>query len=224
VPGADPRDGAAQGEGEAARDETRGAPDDDLAAAHQAAPRTNATAPDDDLAAAREAARRDFAREEAEAAAARDAKAQARATPRADGSAELRRGYARGRARDEAIRAQLTPLAPDERPLGLVLAFVLVLVVCAANAILAVTHEDYLYAALFVVGGVALAAGLWARVYAVVLLVEALLALAIIFAILALLFAQTWLVAAAIAGVVIVCSPVFWLLIRVMARMQVPRA
>ena len=63
----------------------------------------------------------------------------------------------------------------------------------------------------------------WARIYAVVLLVEALLALAIIFAILALLFAQTWLVAAAIAGVVIACSPVFWLLIRVMARMQVPR-
>jgi len=235
VPGTDPRDEAAQGEGEAARDETRRPPAGDLGAAHEAAPRTDATAPGDDLpaprepapgdglAAAREAARRDFAREEAEAAAARDAAAQARATRREDDSAELRRGYARGRARDEAIRAQLAPLGPGERPLGLMLAFVLVLVVCAANAILAVTHEDYLYAVLFAVGGVALAAGLWARVYAVVLLVEALLALAIIFAILALLFAQTWLVAAAIAGVVIVCSPVFWLLIRVMARMQVPR-
>jgi len=200
VPDADPREEAAPGEG------------DERAAA--------GATPADDLAAAREAARRDFEREQAEAAA---AKTRSRSARREDPSAEMRRGYARGRARDEAIRAQLTPLAPGERPLGLVLAFVVVLVVCGANAILAVTHEDYAYAALFAVGGVALAAGLWARIYAVVLLVEALLALAIIFAILALLFAQTWLVAAAIVGVVVVCSPVFWLLIRVMARMQVPR-
>ncbi|RKQ92272.1 hypothetical protein C8N24_2115 [Solirubrobacter pauli] len=180
------------------------------------------SAEDADLEAAREAARRDFAREQAEAEAARDTARREKAA-RQEPNAQMRRGYARGRARDEAIRAQLTPLGPDERPLGLKLAFALVLVVCGANAILAVTHEDYGYAALFAVGGVALAAGLWGRVYAVVLLVEALLALAIIFAILALLFAQTVLQAAAIAGVVIACSPVFWLLIRVMARMQVPR-
>jgi len=179
---------------------------------------------EDDLAAAREAARRDFAREEAEAEAASRENAEARAARRgAPSGSGMQRGYARGRARDEAIRAQLTPLGPDERPLGLKLAFALVLVVCGANAILAVADEDYLYAALFAVGGVALAAGLWARIYAVVLLTEALLALAIIFAILALLFASTWLGAAAIVAVVAICSPVFWLLIRVMARLQVPR-
>lgn len=161
----------------------------------------------DDLAAAREAARRDFEREQAEARA----------------QTGMRRGYARGRAKDEAIRAQLTPLGPDERPLGLLLAIVVVLLICGANAIIAAADEHYAYAALFAIGGIALAAGLWARIYAVVLLVEALLALAIIFAILALLLATTALAALACIAVVVISAPVFWLLIRVMARLQVPR-
>jgi hypothetical protein len=204
--------------------------EEDAPLAREAAPAGGRSADDEaaGLAAAREQARLDFAREEAEAAAAGEAagreKAEARAARRgAPAASGMRRGYARGRARDEAIRAQLTPLGPDERPLGLLLAFALVLVVCGANAILAVVDEQYPEAALFVVGGAALAAGLWARLYAAVLLTQALLALAIIFAILALLFASTWLVAAAIVAVVAICSPVFWLLIRVMARLQVPR-
>ncbi|MDA0181846.1 hypothetical protein OJ997_16200 [Solirubrobacter phytolaccae] len=168
---------------------------------------------EDDLAAAREAARQDFAREQAEAG-----RAQA-----GDRNAGMRRGYARGRARDDAIRAQLTPLAPGERPLGLKLAVVVVLLICGANAIIAATDEHYLYAALFAVGGIALAAGLWARIYPVVLLVEALLGLAIIFAILALMLATTLLAALACIAVVVISAPVFWLLIRVMARLQVPR-
>jgi hypothetical protein len=136
----------------------------------------------------------------------------------------MRRGYARGRARDEAIRAQLTPLGPDERPLGLVLAVVVVVLICGANAIIAATDDHTAYAALFALGGAGLAAGLWARIYPVVLLVEALLALAIIFAILALMLATTLLAVLACIAVVLISAPVFWLLIRVMARMQVPRA
>jgi hypothetical protein len=156
----------------------------------------SAPEPEDDLAGAREAARRDVAME---------------------------RGYARGRARDEAIRAQLTPLGPDERPLGLLLAIVVVVLICGANAILAATEAHYAYAAVFALGGAALAVGLWLKVYVVVVLVEALLALAIIFAALSLLLAPTLLAAAAALAVIALSGPVFWLLIRVMARLQVPR-
>lgn len=154
------------------------------------------------LAAAREQARRDFEAEQ---------------------QSNLRRGYARGKARDDAIRAQLTPLGPDERPLGLLLAIAVVVVICGANAVLAVVDEHYPYAAAFAIGGTFLAAGLWQRIYGVVVLVEALLALAIVFAVLALLFAGSLLAAAASIGVVVVSGPVFWLLIRVMARLQVPQ-
>lgn len=174
-----------------------------------AAPRDEAAG----LEAAREAARRDYAREQAEAANGR----------RGAADANMRRGYARGRARDEAIRAQLTPLGPDERPLGLILAIVVVIVICGANAILAVIDAHYPYAAVFAIGGAALAAGLWARIYPVVVLVEALLALAIVFAALSLMFATTFLAALAGIAVIAISSPVFWLLIRVMARMQVPK-
>ncbi|MDA0171771.1 hypothetical protein OJ998_21905 [Solirubrobacter taibaiensis] len=169
------------------------------------------------LAAAREQARRDFAAEQKTTR--RDTAAERAAAKEAG----MRRGYARGRARDEAIRAQLTPLGPDERPLGLVLAVVVVLLICGANAILAATEEHYLYAAVFAIGGLALAGGLWARIYAVVVLVEALLALAIVFAALSLLFASTVLAAVAALAVIAISGPVFWLLIRVMARLQVPQ-
>ena len=53
-------------------------------------------------------------------------------------------------------------------------------------------------------------------------LVEALLALAIVFAALSLLFAGTVLAATAALAVMAICGPVFWLLIRVMARLKVP--
>ena len=76
---------------------------------------------------------------------------------------------------------------------------------------------------MFAIGGLALAGGLWARIYAVVVLVEALLALAIVFAALSLLFAGTILAAVASLAVIAISGPVFWLLIRVMARLQVPQ-
>jgi hypothetical protein len=68
-----------------------------------------------------------------------------------------------------------------------------------------------------------IAAGMWARIYLVLLLFQALLAFTIIIAVLSLAVAGN--VAALVIAVVLIvlCSPVFWLLIRVMARLQVPR-
>ena len=63
----------------------------------------------------------------------------------------------------------------------------------------------------------------WARIYLAVVLVEALLGIGINFAAIALLFAGTVAQAAFAVAVILLCSPVFWLLVRVMARLQVPR-
>ena len=50
-------------------------------------------------------------------AAARRAERRPRPHPRPQPPADaMRRGYARGRARDDEIRANLEPLAPGERP------------------------------------------------------------------------------------------------------------
>jgi len=65
-------------------------------------------------------------------------------------------------------------------------------------------------------------AGLWARKYAFIVIFEGLLALTLIFASLALIFASTLLQAVVTGGLVLLCAPVFWLLVRVMARLQVP--
>ena len=68
----------------------------------------------------------------------------------------------------------------------------------------------------------AAAAGLWARNYLAVLAFEALLAVGIIYAALSLLLASSLLGLLLGIGVIAVCSPIFWLLVRVMARLQVP--
>jgi hypothetical protein len=138
----------------------------------------------------------------------------------------MARGYARSRERDDAIRAQLQPLGPDERPLGIKLAVALALFIAAANLVAAAAGaggESPALGVAFAVGMGALAAGLWARIYVVILLFQALLAISIIVSTLSLAFASNVLGALLALAVIGACSPVFWLLIRVMARLQVPR-
>jgi len=45
------------------------------------------------------------------------------------------RGYARGRAKDEAARAALKPLAPGERPTAVTVGAIAALAIAAANVI-----------------------------------------------------------------------------------------
>jgi hypothetical protein len=68
----------------------------------------------------------------------------------------------------------------------------------------------------------ALAAGMWRRIYLVLLLFQALLAISIIVSALSLAFASNVLGVLLALALIGACSPVFWLLIRVMARLQVP--
>jgi hypothetical protein len=132
----------------------------------------------------------------------------------------------RGAERDAETRAQLTPLAPGERPLGLKLAAALALLIAIANLVGVVVGAGDQPAALglvFAAVMLAAAAGLWARNYLAVLAFQALLAVGIIYAALSLLLASTVLGLVLGLAVIVICSPIFWLLVRVMARLQVPR-
>jgi hypothetical protein len=133
--------------------------------------------------------------------------------------------YSRSKARADAIRAQLEPLGPDERPLGLKLATALALFFALANlvgAAFGVGGESPALGIAFAVGMAAIAYGLWERSYAVILLFQALLAISIIVFTLSLAFAGNVLAVLLCVVGIGLCAPVFWLLIRVMARLQVP--
>jgi hypothetical protein len=131
----------------------------------------------------------------------------------------------RGAERDAATRAQLTPLAPGERPLGLKLGAALALLIALANLVGAATGVGDASPAVglgFAAVMLAAAAGLWARNYLAVLAFQALLAVGIIYAALSLLLASSLLGLLLGIAVIVICSPIFWLLVRVMARLQVP--
>jgi len=138
----------------------------------------------------------------------------------------MSRGYARSRARTEAIQAQLEPLGPDERPLGLKLAVGLALLIAVANLVGAAVGaggESPAIGVVFALFMGALALGMWQRRYVVLLLFQALLAITIIISTLSLAFARTATQAIVAVLLIALSAPVFWLLIRVMARLQVPR-
>ena len=132
----------------------------------------------------------------------------------------------RSEQRNAEARAQLTPLAPGERPLGIKLGAALAVVVALANlvgVIVGAGDEPAALGVAFAAVMLAAAAGLWARNYLAVLAFEALLAVGIIYAALSLLLASSLVGLLLGVGVIAVCSPIFWLLVRVMARLQVPR-
>ncbi len=149
--------------------------------------------------------------------------------PRAasDPSGRDLQGYARARARDEAIRASLRPLGPDERPLGLKLAVALALLIALANVVALAggwgSAGNRTPGIAFVVVLLVAAAGMWARRYWAVLGFELLLTVSMIYAALSLAFASNVAGALLSLGVLIVAAPVFWLLVRIMARLQLPR-
>jgi hypothetical protein len=149
--------------------------------------------------------------------------------PPAEGD-PMRRGYARGRARDEAIRAGLEPLAPGERPGVVTLAAVVAFVFAVANAAAALSGNDLSSAtgdpstataittALLVVAG----AGMLARQYWAVLGFETILGIQIVFFSLYLIGVQHWYDAIVPVVAIGLLGWLFWKLVRAMARLQMP--
>ena len=150
------------------------------------------------------------------------------AAPQPDRAA-LRRGYARSRERDDALRAQLAPLGPGERPAALKVAAAVAALLALANvaAMLAGVEVDgqrnspvgvVVFSGLMLVA----AAGMWQRRYWAVLGFQFLLGLAITFFALLALVAANLLALAVSAAVVILGGWLFWKLVRVLGRLQAP--
>jgi hypothetical protein len=138
------------------------------------------------------------------------------------------RGYARGRARDEAAREKLEPLAPDERPLAVTLAAILAALLGLANVVLVVAGYEVdsggstAGALIFAAVMAAAAIGMWQCRYWAVLGFEALLGIAIVFSALSLMVASNVTAVLLCVAIVAIASPLFWFLIRAMARIQLP--
>jgi hypothetical protein len=138
----------------------------------------------------------------------------------------MARGYARAREKDAAARESLVPLAPGERPWPIVVSAILAVLFAVGNValVLAGWDSDSSAAAPLVFAGVMLVAavGMWRLKYWAVLGWEVLLGVTFIGALLSLLRASNaW--GAILAVIVMALSgPLFYLLIRQMARIQMP--
>jgi hypothetical protein len=156
--------------------------------------------------------------------------APAPAPPPPPSDEQLRRGYARGRARDEAIRAGLEPLAPGERPGVVTFAAGVAFVFAAGNVITALTGNDIAGAsgdpvvttavttALLLMAGI----GMLARQYWAVLGFQTILGLQIVFLSLYLIGVQKWWQALVCIVAIGLMGWLFWKLVRPMARLQMP--
>ena len=138
------------------------------------------------------------------------------------------RGYARSRAKDDAARARLEPLAPGERPTAVTVGAVAAAVLCVANAIalaFGYNGEDAQLVAgsILITAVLALVAvGMWRARYWAVLGMQTLLALMIVFASLALVGAVSVWAAILIVLIIAAAGTLFWFLVKAMARIQMP--
>jgi hypothetical protein len=141
----------------------------------------------------------------------------------------MARGYARGRIKDEEARAKLQPLAPGERPLALTIAALVAALIAIGNVALVIagyeledgsspTGGALVFAAIMA----AAAIGMWQRRYWAVLGFEALLGIAIIFAAISLMVASNLVAVLLCLGIIAGAGPLFWFLVRAMARIQLP--
>jgi anti-sigma factor RsiW len=147
----------------------------------------------------------------------------------APGEDRMARGYARGRARDEAARAALKPLAPGERPRAVTVAAILAAALGLANVGLLVggyevedSGQSAIGVLIFAALMAAAAIGMWKCKYWAVLGFEALLGIAILFGAISLMVASNLVAVLLCVGIIAGASPLFWFLIRAMARIQLP--
>ncbi len=137
----------------------------------------------------------------------------------------------RGEARNELIREGLEPLGPGERPPALVAAAVVALLLALANIAMYAAGYDLrgdedpslvgvlLFSAILLVAAV----GLWTRRYWALLGFQCLLAITVVFAAASLAVASNLEAAVLCVTIIAAGGLLFWKLIRVMARVQMPR-
>jgi cation transport ATPase len=146
---------------------------------------------------------------------------------RRSGAAFAEARAAKTEAKNAAVRAQLEPLDPDERPLPVTIGAIVAVVLVAVQIPLyfAFDGEDrppittFLF---FTVLMLVMAWGMWQSRYWAVLGFQALLALAILVVALAMTVASNvWTVVLCLA-IVVPAGALFWFMIKALARIQMP--
>ena len=143
------------------------------------------------------------------------------------------RGYARSRAKDDAARAALKPLAPGERPTAVTVGAIAAVVLAAANVIAMIAGWNSLggdtdesraatFTILWSVILLVVAWGMWRSRYWAVLGMQTLLGITLILASLSLITANS--IGSVVILVVILAATgtLFWFLVKAMARIQMP--
>jgi hypothetical protein len=143
------------------------------------------------------------------------------------------RGYARSRAKNEAARAALKPLAPGERPTAVTVGAIVAALLGLANLVAVVAGwngaagEDDRARALagsILVAGLlfAVAWGMWHARYWAVLGMQTLLALTLIASALGLVTASSTWGAVLLVAILASAGTLFWFMVKAMARIQMP--
>jgi hypothetical protein len=143
------------------------------------------------------------------------------------------RGYARSRAKNEAARAALTPLAPGERPTAVTVGAIVAALLAAANLIAVVAGWDgaagsddrarAIAGSLLVTGLLCVVAwGMWRAKYWAVLGMQTLLALTLIAAALGLVTAENAAAMLVLVAIIAGAGTLFWSMVKAMARIQMP--
>ena len=143
------------------------------------------------------------------------------------------RGYARSRAKNEAARAALEPLAPGERPTAVTVGAIVAALLAAANLIAVVAGWDgaagsddrarAIAGSLLVTGLLCVVAwGMWRAKYWAVLGMQTLLALTLIAAALGLVTAENAAAMLVLVAIIAGAGTLFWFMVKAMARIQMP--
>jgi hypothetical protein len=151
----------------------------------------------------------------------------------AEAAAPPEGGYARSRAKNEAARAALKPLAPGERPTAVTVGAIVAALLGLANLVAVVAGwngaagEDDRARALagsILVAGLlfAVAWGMWHARYWAVLGMQTLLALTLIASALGLVTASSAWGAVLLVAILASAGTLFWFMVKAMARIQMP--
>ena len=143
------------------------------------------------------------------------------------------RGYARTRAKDEAAREALKPLAPGERPTAVTVGAIVAGLLAAANLIAVIAGWDgaagtddrarAIAGSLLVTGLLCVVAwGMWRAKYWAVLGMQTLLALTVIAATLGLVTAENAAAMLVLLVIIAAAGSLFWFQVKAMARIQMP--
>ncbi|MCW2982867.1 MAG: hypothetical protein JWR63_437, partial [Conexibacter sp.] len=138
----------------------------------------------------------------------------------------VRRARRSSEERTAEIQSTLEPIAPGDRPAPLVVAVAAAVLLGVVNLVLAATGHSgrggagtlLVYCALMF----AAAYGMWTKRYVAVLLFQILLAVLVVFFFLFLLRASTVGDVVLSLAVIVPAGWLFWKLVRVLARLQVP--